>query len=282
MGFGRTGRRRRELINELVEKPEALVADGHDTASVRAARLRDSTDEDVVWDDWLAKWDKAKVLALAKAQASVDLPEIPLPTSKITDPHKLVPTENIWGKPLAKKLARSKLRKEYKSLIKRLLPPVEGSEWELLQSLATGQAGPEYDVPKRRTAATNQGTRQEKWEWKDYVLNPVRAVDASRSRVLKSLSGEVDDTSPFPRSAIGVHRFTGRSWRRLYADIWRLTATMKERKDQQKWDTQWGKLEVKISGPIASQAEFFDEIPGTSTSTFPAKRSTDGRKHDTG
>ncbi|OIW32311.1 hypothetical protein CONLIGDRAFT_266227 [Coniochaeta ligniaria NRRL 30616] len=269
MGFGRIGRRRRELISELVGKTEPLVADGDNhTDSIRPQGTRDSIDEDVFWDDWLANWDKAKVLALARAQASVDLPEIPLPTSRITDPHKLVPTENIWGKPLAKKLARSKLRKEYKSLIKRLLPPVEDSEWELLRSLATGQAGPQYDVPKRRTVVVNKGAGEVNWDWKDYVLKPVRAVDASRSRKLKSLSGEVDDTSPFPRSAMGVHRFTDRSWRRLYAEIWRMTATMKERENHQKWDTKWGKPEVKISGPTAPQAEFFDGIPSTGKSTI--------------
>ncbi|KAH8912708.1 hypothetical protein BR93DRAFT_94459 [Coniochaeta sp. PMI_546] len=277
MGFGRTGRRRRELISDLVSKAESQVADAdNNNASVRTDGARDPSDEDVFWDDWLAGWDKAKVLALARAQASVDLPEIPLPTSKITDPHKLVPTENIWGKPLAKKLARSKLRKEYKSLIKRLLPPVEDSEWELLRSLATGQAGPEYTVPKRRAVAINRGAREDKWEWESYVLNPVRAVDANRSRKLKSLSGEVDDTSPFPRSAMGVHRFTDRSWRRLYADIWRMTATMERREDQQKWDTKWGKLELKIPGPTAPQAEFFDGIPSTGKFQNTAKRSTHG------
>lgn len=275
MGFGRTGRRRRELINELIQKTEAREAEADKrTNSVRPEGNRGSPDEDVFWDDWLSHWDKAKVLALARAQASVDLPETPLPTGKITDPHKLVPTENVWGKPLAKKLARSKLRKEYKSLVKRLLPPVEEPEWELLRSLATGQAGPEYDAPKRRTVATSEGSSQHAWDWKDYVLKPVRAADADRSRQLRSLSGEVDDTSPFPRSAIGVHRFTGRSWRRLYADIWRTTATMKERENKQSWETKWGKLEVKISGPTAPQAEFFEGIASTGKVRMAAKPSS--------
>ena len=280
MGFGRIGRRRRELISELVQKDHLQHPDGDgrpDTAKMEG--IRNLADEDVFWDDWLANWDKSKVLALAKAQASVDLPEIPLPTGKITDPHKLVPTENIWGRPLAKKLARSKLRKEYKSLVKRLLPPVEDSEWELLRSLATGQAGPKYDIPKRRTVATSIGTKENNWEWTewtDYVLKPVRAADAKKSRKLKSLSGQVDDTSPFPRPPLGVHRFTDRCWRRLYADIWRMTATMKKRGNQQKWDTNWGKLELEIAGPASPCAEFFEGIPNTGKFRIAAKRTTPG------
>lgn len=277
MGFGRTGRRRRELISGMSQRNESSAAQADKRAdSVRPEGNNGSPDEDVFWDDWLSHWDKAKVLALARAQASVSLPEVPLPTGKIADPHKLVPTENIWGKPLAKKLARSKLRKEYKSLIKRLLPPVEESEWELLRSLATGKAGPEYDVPKRRPVATSEGAGEQNWEWKDYALKPIRAADANRSRQLKSLTGEIDDTSPFPRSAMGVHRLTDRSWRRLYADIWRMTPTMKAREDQRSWDTKWGKLGVKISGPTAAHAEFFEGAEGTGKASMAAKPSSQG------
>ncbi|KAB5576614.1 hypothetical protein GE09DRAFT_627600 [Coniochaeta sp. 2T2.1] len=264
MGFGRTGRRRRELISELVHK-----TDGRRTDSTPQETARDSIEEEILWDDWLAHWDKDKVLAFAQAQASVDLPEMPLPTGKFADPLKAIPTENIWGKPLAKKLARSKLRKEYKAIIKRLLPPVEADEWELLRSLATGEAGPRYAVPKRRMVAaagggaTDEATHKDDWEWKDYVLKPVRAVDAKKSRKLKSLTGETDDTSPFPQPALGLHHITERSWRRLYSDIWRLTATMTQREDPKKWDTKWGKLGVKIAEPSPSQAEFFDGIPST-------------------
>jgi hypothetical protein len=266
MGFGRTGRRRRELINQLSQKkPESGAGEANKGAELATiGGTSDSPSDDVFWDDWLSQWDQAKLLALAKAQSAVDLPETSLPTGKFADPHKLVPTENIWGKPLARKLARSKLRKEYKSVIKRLLPPVEDSEWELLRALATGQVEPEYDVPKRRTVASGrQGATHDEWKWKDYVLKPVRAVDANKSRSLKSLTGEVDDTSPFPRPAVGLHRFTSRSWRRLYAEIWRMTPTMRERENKQGWVTKWGKPEVLISRPSAPQAEFFQGVAST-------------------
>ncbi|KAJ9143159.1 hypothetical protein NKR19_g6986 [Coniochaeta hoffmannii] len=181
MGFGRAGRRRRELISALIQKTESRPAEADNRpGSAATGELAGPADDDVFWHDWLSHWDKAKVLALAKAQALVDLPETSLPTGRFADPHKQVPTENIWGKPLAKKLARSKLRKEYKAVIKRLLPPVEDAEWELLRSLATGQAGPQYDAPKRRTVATSEGARGGSWGWESYVLKPVRAADADR------------------------------------------------------------------------------------------------------
>lgn len=264
MGFGRTGRRRRELISDLVQKSGLPGVDGTVPSDLdKGWGVASSAGEDVLWDDWLANWNRSKVLALAKTQRSIDLPEMSLPTGKITDPYKSVPTENIWGKPLAKKLARSKLKKEFKSLIKRLLPPVEVSEWQLLRSLANGEAGPKYDTPKRRTVAISEGATKNSWEWKDYILKPVRAADAGKSRKLRSLSGQVDDTSPFPRPPLGLHSFTERSWRRLYTEIWRMTPTMEKQKNQKDWDTKWGKPELKIAGLNSPQAEFFKGISST-------------------
>jgi hypothetical protein len=269
LGFGRIGRRRRELIDELIRRDKPT-----DTAELEKF-IADTRDSALSHNDWLGKWNTVKILALTRSQSTVDLPETPLPTkgTRTSDPAKNVPTENVWGRPLSPKLARSKLRKEYKFVIRRLLPPVEEKEWELLKQLAAGQGGPEWDTPsRRRTVAkttADEDAANDEWEWEDYILKPVRAVDAKRSRRMKALTGAVDETSPFPKTALGIHKFNKRVWQRLYTDIWRMTPKM-EPKPQwaHKWEVQWGVNKLEVSKATADYAEFFE---GTSNTPAPTK-----------
>lgn len=264
LGFGRIGRRRRELIDDFVRRDRPT-----DTESL-AKFIEDTRDNALEHNDWLGKWDTAKILALTRSQSNVEIPETPLPTkgTRTADPADNIPTENIWGRPIAPKLARSKLRKEYKALIRRLLPPVQEKEWEVLEKLATGQAGPEWDTPSRRRVAAKSDTEvdpaSDQWEWENYALKPVRLVDAKKSRKMQALTGAVDDTSPFRKTALGIHKFNKRLWQRLYIDIWRMTPKMEQKKPN-KWEVKWGVNKLEVTKGTSDYAEFFEGAPDLTT-----------------
>lgn len=289
LAFGRLGRRRRQLIEKLVRPDsdippnsaalEELIASARATGRLgKVDAVSKENEQQRTWtkqpyDDWLAKWDTAKVDALALSQSRAALPPIPLPDLRTRDlnPEKHIPAKNIWGRPLPRKLARSKLKKAYKEIIMRLLPPVGQGEWDVLRKLASGEAGSEWAVPSRRPVAQPVGDLAEErepkgmgevvgWEWREYAAKPVRAVDRKKSRNLSALTGVLDDTSLRPTPAVGIHRYTDRFWRRMYSDIWRMTATMDKKEGGQGWDIKWGSLDTDVSTPTTVHAEFFDGI----------------------
>ncbi|OAA65165.1 hypothetical protein SPI_01952 [Niveomyces insectorum RCEF 264] len=269
LAFGRIGWRYHELMRRLrqPDQPDSAAQLEADLRRVRAA------------DDWLDRWDTEKLLAFARSQSQYKLRDSPRPqaSAKRLDPAEAVPATNAWGRPFAEKPARTKLRKWWKSLARRSLPPVPQGEWELLKQLATGQAGTAGHVPARRamvqaTQATHASLAstpapEDEWEWEKYATRPIRSVERSRARrfcIARGLGPPPPD-SPYEGPAIGIHRYTARFWRRLYADVWRMTATM-ERKPgqaQRAWDITWGGVPLRPASPLAGKYESFEGVDST-------------------
>ena len=273
--FGRIGRRRRELVVSLVSKevPPDTAALEELISQTAATKATGDTEP----KDWLAKWDLPKIQAFLASQARIDLKTSPRPDLKATqlNPTKKIPTENIWGNPLHPRLGRSKLRKAWKKLIQRTLPPISQGEWDLLRRLATGEAsGPEWDIPVRRRAATVLGTEATKaaWDWARYTEKPVRHVERPNSRQFKLLSGASDDSSLPGLAPINKNNYTTRLWKRLYSHVWEMTATMEKKPGDSGWDVKWG----GSSGPNLPSAstghfEFFQGVSNTDGKANKAK-----------
>ncbi|KAK3937009.1 hypothetical protein QBC46DRAFT_19724 [Diplogelasinospora grovesii] len=273
LAFGRLGRRRRELVDELVRRPPPV-----DSAALEKAIESTVSSVSGRDPDWLDKWDLDKLSAFVQSQTRTSHQTTPKSaiTSKQADPAKSVPAEDIWGRALSPRLARSKLRKGWKILISKVLPPLPKSEWQLLYNLAQGNVPrSEWDVPARRSVALSEpanhgiGSDDQAWDWKAYATKPVSRVDIQRSRRNMLLSGAVDEASLVKQQPLVCHHYTPRLWRRLYGNILQISATMDKKSNGEGWDVVWGKQEFKAPPATARHMEFFEGIPGSSKSQDP-------------
>ncbi|KAK3688914.1 hypothetical protein B0T22DRAFT_163544 [Podospora appendiculata] len=241
--FGRLGRRRRELLGEFVrlEHPNPPPND-------RRA-------------DFLDTWDVKKVTAFVRSQAATPIlnsAKTPLTIHQVNVENSL-PTENAWGRPLAAKLRRSKLRKAWKLAIDKVIPPLPGREWTLLRDLANGTAPRKlWAVPKRRPvcrALTDDDLPA--WNWQTYATQPVAKVDVQANRRNKLLSGIVDEHSPVDPPALNCHRYTPRFWRRMYHNIYQMSAKMEPSRKGVGWDITWGAQLFEVPPAPAASMDFF-------------------------
>ncbi len=269
LAFGRTGRRRRELLSTFFqsESPadsaalKALIEAGAESPAEAGTPKRKK--------DWLDRWDVDKLAKYAKSQASQGLVNTPQATlvPKQTDPTRKIPAQNIWGDALAPKLARSKLRKGWKEIIKKVLPPVSLGEWELLRDLSTGKRpAHEWHMPARRVPAREISsgaagdTAGREWDWAAYVKRPIRQVEAGQSRRRRLMSGAIDDSSPNAGPPIGIHRYTPRLMTRLYKQVWAMSSTA-EKGNNKGLEVTWGHREPHIPIAKGSATELFEGAP---------------------
>ncbi|KAK3389765.1 hypothetical protein B0H63DRAFT_103800 [Podospora didyma] len=284
--FGRIGRRRRQLLeSSMLAKAVLAPAD--------SAELKEHIEQQraIVLgerkEDWLDRWDLTKLAALLKSQAHANLSNSPKAAilNKKLNPAEAIPKTNSWGRPIAPKLARSKLRSWWRLMLVRVQPPIPRDEWEMLGDIVKGKTP--LVTPARRALAANSSfssdevsgssqdatsTKDEEWGWQSYATQRVADVDIQKNRRNKALSGMVDDTSPMgdPRP-LNVHKFTARTWRRLLGTVWQLTSVMEKRPDGNGWQIEWGKLKWDAPKPTGMQLEFFEDAPAATDASKPAR-----------
>ncbi|KAH8780331.1 hypothetical protein F5883DRAFT_197073 [Diaporthe sp. PMI_573] len=274
--FGRTGGRRRLLIHALLRQDPPVDSAQLEAAIARDTQARTYTAKDGAPaqrpPDWLDKWDTRKLRALAAAQAKHGPAHSPRPDIKAsqTNPAARLPSTNIWDRPLPAALARSKLRKEYVRLVNRVLPPLPASDWQTLRALALGHADSSAlcQMPPRRPPATplpgghgGHGASTQ-WCWHAYATEPVRAVERASSRSHRGRTGRPVPGPHGQDAAIGLHKYTPRLLRRLFAKVWEMTPTMEARPGAEgRWDIVWGRVPKDVPVAAAAHASFFDGAP---------------------
>ncbi|KKY29876.1 hypothetical protein UCDDA912_g10189 [Diaporthe ampelina] len=271
--FGRTGSRRRLLVHALLRQDPPADSARLEAAIAHDADARTYTAKDGSLaqrpPDWLDKWDTRRLRALAASQAERGPAHSPRPDIKTsqTDPAARLPRTNIWERPLPAALARSKLRKEYVRLINRVLPPLPASDWHTLRALALGHADSSalcQMPPRRPPAAPLHGSHgaSTQWRWHAYAAEPVRSVGRASSRSQRGRTGHPVPGPHGQAAAIGLHRYTPRVLRRLFAKIWEMTPTMEARPGVEgKWDIAWGRMTKGVPVAAAAHAVFFDGAP---------------------
>ncbi|KAK3306304.1 uncharacterized protein B0T15DRAFT_395791 [Chaetomium strumarium] len=270
--FGRVGRRRRELMADLLHRDLPTNTEELQKYAAEASDIA-STGRKI---DWLDRWDLKKLRTFANSQIQAGLvnnPKSDLTAAQI-NPSKSIPTENAWGRPLTPKLARTKLKKLWKTAADKCLPPLPVEEWERLGVLAKGLVH-SLPPPRRPVARSmsNDGQGNREWDWRSYATKPVAVVDRPANRRNKLLTGAVDDNTPTgDPQPIVCHKYTPRTWQRLLASIWRLTATMEKRPDGQSWKIEWGKLDFRPAPASAGDLEFFRDFP------LPEKQGKKGKR----
>lgn len=272
--FGRTGSRRRLLVHSLVRPDPPTSSAQLEAAIARDTQARTYTAKDGSLTqrapDWLDKWDTRKLRALAASQAKRGPAHSPRPDIKAsqTDPAARLPLTNIWERPLPAVLARSKLRKEYVRLVNRILPPLPASDWATLRALALGHADSSTlcQMPQRRPPAVppqgGPGVSTQQWSWHAYATEPARAVERASSRSQRGRTGRPVPGPHGQDAAIGLHTYTPRLLRRLFAKVWEMTPTMEARPGVEgRWDITWGKVPKDVPVAAAAHAALFDGAP---------------------
>ncbi|KAK4156077.1 hypothetical protein C8A00DRAFT_41350 [Chaetomidium leptoderma] len=262
--FGRVGRRRRELMTDLLHREVPTNTEELEQYAAAASALA-ALDRPL---DWLDNWDVEKLRTFARSQVQAGLinpPKAPITVNQ-TSPDKLIPSENAWGRPLAAKPARTKLRNLWKSVADKCMPPLPKEEWETLGEIAEGKMQEQWLPPHRRPVARGmsgdvQGART--WDWQSYAIKPVAVVDRPANRRNKLLSGTVDDNTPTgDPQPIDCHKYTARSWRRLLGNVWRLSPIMEQKPDGRGgWNIAWGKVDFQAAQATPASFEFFGDFP---------------------
>ncbi|KAK3290401.1 uncharacterized protein B0H64DRAFT_57444 [Chaetomium fimeti] len=272
--FGRIGRRRRELISQLVHRD---IPTNTEELAKYAAQMADIAERYKTLD-WMDEWDLEKLRTLARSQVHADPNNAPKAaiTDNQTAPEKNLPKENSWGRPLPRKLARTKLKNMWKALADKVMPPLPVAEWKKLEAIADGtMSGPWLPPPRRPLAQTapEDAQKSQSWNWQSYAIRPVAVVDRQANRRNKLLSGAVDDNTPTgDPPAIDRHKFTPRTWRRLLSNIWQLSPAMTKKPNGKGWDVTWGGLEKQPPPARASNMEFFRDFPAVEEPTSQRKR----------
>jgi hypothetical protein len=288
-GFARTGKRRRELISQL------LVSQGPSDSKALSALLEKQTTDDTspreskasssgadiaasskkpVKHAFLDRWDREKLLRLLKSQqrqqkdsdSHLDWHNKALKgMNERTD----VPVKTIWGKPPSERLVRTKTALWWKRTIGKLLPPLGKGEWDLLRQLSEGaQETSEWQIPPRRTPARPilgselKSDENAEWKWQEYARHPVAFIETPQSVREQQVDGSSEKTPYLGRAR--KQQITERWFRRAYNRIWRTTPHVVQNPNTLKEDIHWGS---PITRPIVAsgrQLEIFEGIEESS------------------
>ncbi|KAI1383812.1 uncharacterized protein F4822DRAFT_52355 [Hypoxylon trugodes] len=257
LATGRVGKRRRLLgKSELSNEPH--------TSSIELDKARLATDKQRE-PDWLDNWSEEKIMRLAQSQVENQGGDWPQNMRRQIDPKQVLPTENCFGRPLTKKLARNKLKKHWAGVLHQLLPPLPQGEWDHLGVLARGEADEKhYNLPPRRPVAiSNYITPQieKPTTWIDFVTRPARSIERNNSRRTKSLSGVEDEDPRGHGRAIGTRVINGRVLRELiYKRIWSMSPIIHKNPQTGRPVITWGKIEHTISRPGKKALQFFEGV----------------------
>ena len=210
--YGRTGRRRHELLEDLRQSEKPAFATDYLPAPPTSGPQpsRKSRPPTPL---------PTKVMAIAKSQMNTHDDLFPFTNIKKVKPW--LPETNTWGRPLPKCRERNIIRANDKIILSRLMPPLPEQEWKKLGELAKGEQAWKGPMTRRvrgtRSSSTNEespddyATTIEKWVAKDV--------------------GESFETS-------------SRTMRNLWTKIWAQCPLVTESPNlDQSWRVNWGRIQ---------------------------------------
>ena len=246
--YGRVGKRRRELVQQLLEPEEDEFP--KDQAALEALIQKPPEREQC------RHHDNKKLQAFIKSQRFNHPIERSKAKLKVLAPK--IPETNVWGRPVPLKLQASIKRRYWADTLERILPPVPRHEWDRLRDLATG-AIPIDDPPPRRSRPLEVPPEIKLLEYFTLPTNrhnlDIEGIEVEEDSVSMSL-----EKNPNTR---GLKHLTPRFMRRLYATIWSMTPTMSQDEITKIWTTKWGGARSaahtgQITAPSAKDMELFE------------------------
>ncbi|KAM0708926.1 hypothetical protein Q7P35_002962 [Cladosporium inversicolor] len=238
MAYGRTGKRRRELLQPLISVKEHK-SDENASAEEPAAKLLDASvhpgtsarqpDSSTTTLD--LKPTKDRTIGPVKAQVKAYMNDLPAslralvqsqimaspPTITRRNPRRLgveIPELNTWMKPMPDVRVKNQLSDWYAGLLSTVQPPLPDDEWDRLRALAVGttRAGP--PIPRR----TN-------------LTPPPSVLEMVVAR------GKLPDNL-FRKDY--AHNINPRFMQRLWAEVFSQCPLMKYDSANDKWNVIWG------------------------------------------
>ncbi|MCJ1370554.1 hypothetical protein MMC20_001767 [Loxospora ochrophaea] len=140
--YGRTGKRRHELIKRLRE-PD--IPGDHKAVLQAAIAYRESLDK------LPTLTSKLKAVAQAqKLQNNLILSRPPIRAMQVQ-----IPSHNIWGRPMPAKRVPNIARRWYAQILDRILPPLPETDWNRLRELALGLKSWQGPILRRRALVSH-------------------------------------------------------------------------------------------------------------------------------
>ncbi|KAH7376923.1 hypothetical protein B0T11DRAFT_315100 [Plectosphaerella cucumerina] len=268
--FGRSGKRRRELLVPLLRPPTP-----RDSAELQKHLEQQKAGPPV---DSNGKqlpmrrpdgWDKTKVLKHVQSQIKHQSTTSPSVWMRIGNqtPHnpqreliKLPPVDH-FGKPINERRVRKAMERWWKAAATKLAPPVEKSEWERLRAAAAGEL-PEHDwkfAPRRPIARSLEAPTPavtSEWDWKPLVDRSASFIGRPVIRQQWRLTGK-RETGPFEPHKQKREGLRARALQRTYDRIWNATPYVEE--DPETLATKaihWGSIRgLQTQLPVATAAD---------------------------
>lgn len=275
-GFGRAGNRRRLLMAEFVlnEGPsdsqalESLLSSETKQGNTEVDNAQTKKKRNSPKNALLEKWDQKKLLKALESQRTqqkntkltATWPNRPV---KSVDPNANVPKTNIWGKPPAESLVRTKQANWWKRNSEKIMPPLAKGEWELLKKLSDGAQGQndEWQVPPRRTRVGDATASQDERTasiFEQYALQPGATVERPKSGPYRKRSGQVDQ-GPYGSRSNNIP-LSDRWYRRAYNRVWQISSTMKQDPNTLQQKFIWGSSPSRMAEPSQDQLSIFENV----------------------
>lgn len=231
MTYGRAGKRRRELITELLKADEDELPADSDAVKTIIEKAQHG--------EAGSHSKNHKLMALVISMNRNHSEENPRAALRHITPK--IPEESMWGKPLALKRQKSLQKKWWADTLDKIMPPLPAHEWNRLRDLATGNKlyeGP----PPRRSGFIRQEPLQDDYNYFTRPITKAHEYDSVRQ-------------SRTPKR----HNITTSYMRRLWSVVWKISPMMS--KDDGKWTVVWGNSMSKIdNGKISAASKRDTEL----------------------
>jgi hypothetical protein len=264
MAYGRTGKRRRELLQPLISTKEhkvegSAVTEEHAPKLLDASMHPSTSARQPTTSAPSSKPIKEREISPVKAQVRAYINDLPaalraLVQSQITaspptiarrNPRRLsveIPELNTWMKPMPDVRVKNKLGDWYANLLTTVQPPLPDNEWDQLRALALGITRARPPIPRR----TN-------------LTPPPSVLEMVVTR------GKLPDNL-FRKDY--AHKINPRFMQRLWAEVFSQCPIMKYDSANDKWNVIWGHHVLNDSKlePKSDAAAIPDAIEDTDVS----------------
>jgi len=226
LAYGRTGRRRRELLKPLLVPDDAPGGLEQPQAKERredASLVHQSTDNEQAFVDAEPKglpMLNNKLMTLLRSGLSAQMSSstrFTIKSPRQLDPR--IPELNAWLKPMPESRVKNMTKKWYGSMLDQILPPIPDDEYNRLKSLALGLVKI-LPPPKRRSPGSGSA--------------PKSVAERSQLSAKRKLSGQVRG-----------HALTSRFLQHQYAVVFLQVPRMEWDNEHQKWTVEWGRTSVR-------------------------------------
>ena len=269
MAYGRTGRKRHELLKTVVPSP-SFKTDPSPVDEEALAQLSESIAQ-THRDSYVEK----RLSALKKPRLSDD-PTLGPRLEALVNSQRIqrasniskkiairpsIPEKNKWGRSMPRSRVANMKDKWYASVLAKVLPPLPESDWVMLRDLALGRVRCQGPL-KRRTPFAQIRAKDP-----SHIKNQPSNIMGLNSHI--EASSFLESNELFRRQnqkllGSNPHTITPRFMRRLRGRIFLQCPAMKWNAERRRWDVKWGDIqqskEVSLGQPGRVNMDIFKGV----------------------